>query len=293
VIYFHDISHQQAFEKDGYTLVNLLSEEEVQALRALYFSNKEAHLLVKDKMHSTSDTHNTDLILAVDAAIKDIVLPKAAKVLKEFDVLLGGFLVKEAGMGSETGFHQDPTLVDDPKYVSANIWISLQDTNFQNGNLQLVKGSHRMVDCLVVTPQFPVFYDSFRSILPQYATNVPVKAGQAIVLNNKLIHGASANQTDVERLAVVMAIKSKAAAWTFHYLEPGKDFTEIEKYAIDLQAFASLEKNQRPKNGTFLGKMHFSFPQISETAFLKFMHANYGTESIWNRLKRKVVQWKG
>lgn len=292
MIAFENIENQRQFEQDGYTVIDLLDPIQVGKLRSLYFSTKIAHAVVQEKMHSTSDTHNVDLILQMNEDIQRVVSPVLPKQLKSFDMLIAGFLVKEPGDGSETGFHQDPTLVDSMDFVSANIWIPLQDTNHENGNLRLVKGSHRLTDMLVVTPQFPTVHDLFNEQLVQYATEVPVKAGQAIILNNKLIHGASANQTEEERIAIVMAIKSQAASWSFHYMDPMTEVKQIEQFRIDTLSFAQMKKNQRPEHAEFIGYVDFDFPQLSYADFKIFMDKNYGTNSLFSRIKRKLAAWK-
>ena len=291
MIAFVNIENQRQFEQDGYTVIDLLDANQVEKLRSLYFSTKIAHAVVQEKMHSTSDTHNVDLILQMNEDIQRVVSPVLPKQLKSFDMLIAGFLVKEPGEGSETGFHQDPTLVDSMDFVSANIWIPLQDTNHENGNLRLVKGSHRLADMLVVTPQFPTVHDLFNEKLIEYATEVPVKAGQAIILNNKLIHGASTNQTDEERIAIVMAIKSQAASWSFHYMDPMAEVKQIEQFRIDTLSFASMKKNQRPEHAEFIGYIDFDFPQLSYADFKTFMDKNYGANSLFSRIKRKLAAW--
>lgn len=292
MINFSNIENQHQFERDGYTIIDLLEAEEVDALRAFYFENKANHLVVNDKMHSTSDTQNTSLILSVDKKIKKIIVPKLERALTEFDLLIGGFLVKEPGQGSATGFHQDPTLVDSLEHVSANVWIALQDTNHANGNLSVVKGSHRLGDMMVVTPIFPTIFRDFEKELKYFTTELPIKAGQAIILNNKLIHGASVNQTKEERLAIVLAIKSKSANWSFHYLDPEHKNSKIERFRIDLESFASLKKNNRPENGAFIEYIDFDFPRISFEEFKYFMHDNYGTNALFPKLKRIVAKWR-
>lgn len=286
MIYFHNIAKQNQFERDGYTIIDLLSIEKVNELKNFYFQNKAAHLAVKDKMHSTCDTNNLDLILKTDEQIQKLVLPEVEKHLSSFTPLFGSFLVKEAGKGSETGFHQDPTLVDKAAYVSANIWISLQDTFTKNGNLTVVKGSHRLGNILVATPKFPTIFEKFRDSIGLYATELPVKAGQAIVLNNKLIHGATPNLTNEERIATIIAVKSEAAAWSFFFMEKESDHKNIEKFTLNKTAFANLVKNKRPELGKFEGLVSHDFPQISFDEFKTFMHKNYQTESPFNKIKR-------
>ncbi|MEX2589029.1 MAG: phytanoyl-CoA dioxygenase family protein, partial [Chitinophagales bacterium] len=228
------------FIKDGYVKFDFLNNLQVQKLRDLYFDHKEEHLVVKNMMHSTTDTFNVDLILKLDEKIKNILVPKLSDILHEYDHILSTFMVKESGDNSQTSYHQDPTLVDSNEYMSANIWVALQDTNSENGNLCVVKGSHRITDCLVVTPDFPWFFNKFKDQIPEYSTEIPVKSGQAIIFDNKLIHGATPNHSGKERIAVVLPIKSKQAKWNFYYLEPGNPESKIERYAFDTKSFAEL-----------------------------------------------------
>lgn len=286
MIYFQNIAKQNQFEKDGYTIIDLLSIEKVNELKDFYFQNKAAHLAVKDKMHSTCDTNNLDLILKTDEQIQSLVVPEVEKHLSSFTPLFGSFLVKEAGKGSETGLHQDPTLVDKREYVSANIWIALQDTFTKNGNLSVVKGSHRLGDILVVTPKFPTVFENFQDKISAYVTEIPVKKGQAIILNNKLIHGATPNLTKEERIATILAVKSEKAVWSFYFMEKENNHQNIEKFTLNSAAFAHLVKNERPALGKLEGTITHDFPQISFEEFKAFMHENYQSESVVNRLKR-------
>lgn len=288
MIGFQDIKDQEIFRRDGYVVIDLLNAKEVEKLRELYFTNKEAHLGVDSRVRSTNDTENLELILMINEEISKIVNPCLGQVFNSFDQLIAGFLVKENKENSETGFHQDPTLVDRENTESANVWIALQDTNKHNGNLLLVKGSHRIVDSLVVVPDYPCYYQSFRSKIISYASSVPVRAGQAIILNNKLIHGAHINRSNEERIAVVMAIKSKEAKWVNHYLENGDISNAIEQYDIDTYSFANTIKNQRPFPKEHAREIHFDFPQVDFTEFKAFMQANYKTESVPNKVKRWI-----
>ncbi len=285
---FRDKNLQYLFERDGFVVTDLLNTAEVADLKAFYMERQAAHMSIADKMHSTNDTEKLDLILEVDYKLKEVILPKVDLLLESYDVLLGSYLVKEIGDGSETGFHQDPTMVDQQHYTSGNVWVALQDTDSHNGNLRVVKGSHRMIDTLIATPNCPVSYGSFRHRLLEFSTEIPVKAGQAIVLNHKMIHGATANHSNNERIAAIIAIKSKAAKWRFLYLEPGNSNNQIEDYRIDTQSFASLLKNQRPTHAEFVGYISHDFPQLTEKEFVRFMQTGKRSVGLGTRISSVI-----
>jgi hypothetical protein len=141
-----------------------------------------------------------------------------------------------------------------------------------------------MVDMLIATPDCPVSYGTFRHRLLEFSTEIPVKAGQAIFLNHKLIHGATANHSQEERIAAIVALKSKAAKWRFLYLEPGDPHDRIEAYRLDSRSFASLIKNQRPTEAEFLGHVSFDFPAMTEKEFVAFMRNNGHVTGLRSRV---------
>jgi hypothetical protein len=241
-------------------------------------------------MRSTCDIGSPELVLLINEKISEIVIPKLSIHLEDFDYILASFLVKESGENSGTNFHQDPTLVNDSKFISANLWIALQDTNNQNGNLLVVKGSHRVTDCLVVTPNFPTYFKKFEDVLPLFSTSLPVKKGQGIIFNNKLVHAATENHSGKDRIAVVMTIKSKEAEWSHYYLEPGNDFDKIERYEINTNSFAYFTKGKRPSHAIFKEHVFFDFKQLSFFGFKKFMLINY-PKTYFKYLYKKTLNF--
>lgn len=281
MIKFKDKALEAQFEKDGFVTFPLLSPEQVEQLRNLYFANRDRHLTHQGILHSTSDTNDYGLIGDIDRSITAIMKPAVDKVLLDYEPLIAGFLTKEKGEVSATEFHQDPTLVDETKFVSANVWVALQDTDSNNGNLRVVKGSHRMKPCIRATPDCPMVFQDVKEELIYFATEVPVKAGHAVLLNHQSIHGANHNHSGMERIAIAMAVKPKEAAWCFYFLEPGADFDKFEKFEIDSAAFASMVKYERPSKGRFLRYETHSFDKLTKVDLLRFMCSNY----LWEALK--------
>ncbi len=283
---FKDKNLTQKFNRDGYVKISLLDANEVAELNEFYQQKKSQHWIEQDILHSTCDTGNLDMIVDVNKKLQSIIIPKLEQILDPFDALLASFLVKESGEKNETGFHQDPTFVDESQYQSGNVWVSLQDCSGENGNLRVIKGSHRLLPILRVTPYYPPFYADFEQDLNAYATEVPVKAGEAVIFTHQLIHGATTNSFGKERIAAVMAIKSKLARWNFYYKEPENSFDKIEKYNIDFDSFSQLVKNERPEKGEFVEYVSYNFEKISYDHFKNFMHENYPTEMTFKKMKR-------
>ena len=279
---FIDPKLQKKFDEDGYVKFRLLTDEQADDLYRFYFDHQKEHAKATELYHSTSDTNDAELIAKVDAKLTDVLLPEIKKHLANFDVMICNYLVKDPGPGSDTILHQDPTFVDESQYFSGNVWVGLRDIGHENGNLFFLKGSNTWIKTLRVSPTCPSAYDEVRSMMPDYVTEVPVKKGEAILINHAVVHGATANLAKTPRVAAVMAIKSKGAQWMFHYLERGGAWDKIEQYAVTKHSFTNMEKGQRPPDSKLLGYVTHDFPMLSKEEFLKRAKKN---EGIFAKLK--------
>jgi ectoine hydroxylase-related dioxygenase (phytanoyl-CoA dioxygenase family) len=265
---FKDPELQYQFERDGYVKIKLLDRAKAKKLYNYYIDRQKDHDIIDGLYHSTTHTNNPDLILAVDDQIKSVLLSESDAFFQHYMPMMCTYITKQPGRGSETKLHQDPTFVDESKYVSANIWVALHDIDHDNGNLFFVKGTNRLIASLRVTPGCPTAYDGVKDLLEENLTEVPVYAGEAIVINHATIHGATPNLTAQPRVAAVMAIRSAASDWIYHYIQPDAPFDKIEKYSLDLHAFAHLKKDGQPEKENFLGYIQWHFPQISRRDFM-------------------------
>lgn len=265
---FKDPALQQHFEQYGYAVVKLLDETKTLELYNFYLQHQKEHDAIGSRYQATTHTNDPELILKTDEQIKAVLLPEVEKHFEQYEPMMCTYITKRPGEGSETRLHQDPTFVDETQYVSANIWVALHDINHQNGNLFFVKGTHRFMPSLRVTPNCPTAYDKVKDLLEQNLTEVPVKAGEAIIINHAVMHGATPNMSQGPRVAAVMAVRSKGSSWIYHYLEPGAPFDKIEKYGVNLQTFVTLHKDGRPSQAENLGYVSWHFPQMEREAFI-------------------------
>lgn len=268
---FKDTALQEKFDRDGFVKIKLLSAEKADKLYKYFIDQQDAHDVVDGLYHSTTHTNNPDLIRKVDQYLKSVVLPEADKIFQNYEAMMSTYITKQSGPGSDTKLHQDPTFVDEQQYVSANIWIALHDIGHQNGNLFFVPGTHRLINSLRVTPACPTAYDEVKDLLPKNLHEVPVKKGEAILINHALVHGATPNLAKGPRIAAVIAIRSAGADWIYHYLEKDAPYNQIEKYEVDLETFINLGKDARPTHAKLLGNVTWHFPQISRANFVEGM----------------------
>jgi ectoine hydroxylase-related dioxygenase (phytanoyl-CoA dioxygenase family) len=223
-MHFKNEKIQSDFETDGYCKIPLLSQEDVA--KCLKFA--EEHIL-------DQPIDNTDygMYVSLDEEkgkkykitefVKSVVAPKLHDHIVDFQIHLGGYLIKAPDKTTYTFPHQDWTFVDnETDAVSATIWISLYDIGPENGTLGFLKGSHKKLNHTigspspaVMTPAQGMETEIFRKL-----TFESVKAGEALVFNNKTIHAALPNSSDIYRTAIGIGITPKNSSLYHYFLDP-------------------------------------------------------------------------
>jgi len=286
---FQNPELRRQFERNGYAKIKLLDQAKAKLLYDYFIDHQKEHDVIHGLYHSTTHTNNPDLIKAIDMQLKSVLLPELKQHFQNYEPMMCTYITKQPGEGSETNIHQDPTFVDESKFVSANIWVALHDIDHHNGNMFFIKGTQRYIPSLRVTPSCPTAYDQVMDLLRENITEVPVRAGEAIVINHAVMHGATPNLSKGLRAAAVIAIRSAESDWIFHYWEPGTATDKIEKYSFDMETFLNLKKDSRPENGKRLGYIEWDFPQISRTDFIKILREETALLSPPSWIKKLYV----
>ncbi len=286
---FKNTQLQTQFDKDGFVKISLLTTENISALKTLfshYFPNPSADFF------SSSYENDFQLKKEISDEIGKIISQNLENVFTNFTWFGSAFLSKGNGARSEMPMHQDWTIVDETKYIALNIWTPLQDTNEENGTLEVITGSHKWHNTLRA-PTLPFYFDGFQNQLKQKLTVIPTLATEAVVLNQALIHYSKPNKTNETRIAITTGIKSKNAPMIFHYWN--KDIpNEIEQFkqADDfLLQFTDFHQAifKRPVIGESIGKLAFTKQQASEQEIINLLKNKEEKKGF----KNKLMQWLG
>lgn len=247
-ILFQDSSLQEQFDRDGYVVIPFLSKEEIVQLRdhyQQYFSERPAHF------YSSTFIEDVQRKAAIHQPIQHLLQPKVDHCFKDFQPLGSSFLVKPPGASGKMQVHQDWTVVDESRFCSLTVWIPLVDTTANNGAIRVLPGSHRFFDQLR-GPSIPVVYEQrYEEIWPQMDV-LEMKAGQAFIFNQALIHASNENRSDKDRIAVTYGLIPQAAQLRFYHLNEKK---KVEEYEVATDFFQYYtEIGQRPTLGQLVAE---------------------------------------
>ena len=242
---FKNTAQQDFFEKNGYLLLPALNQDDISQLRDLY-----SELGIKDEkgygFHVAMDNTDKYLVQKMVTKITDVVLPKVQEYLHETQLFTASFVVKEPNPQGVVPPHQDWSFVENEiDHCSVTCWIPLQDVTMDNGCMGVIKGSNNFFESHRPSPspqvETPLKKHMF-TIFP-FLELIEMKAGEALIFNNKTIHASPPNITNETRLAVGLGFTQKEAEIRHYYLKPGTNDTLL-KYKITPDFFLKYDNSQ-------------------------------------------------
>jgi ectoine hydroxylase-related dioxygenase (phytanoyl-CoA dioxygenase family) len=232
--FFSDDEHEASFKRYGYLTVALLNDDAITDLAALYDAafrcprrvvayarNLPYYISVFDE----DAAHKRE----VDARISARVEPRLRDLLVSYEVFYSNFMVKFPGDG-EIEAHQDLNFVDESVHSAFNMWCPLTDTDLRNGGLCVIPGSHKVFRTQR-GPNLPKALTEYNELLKRHAQLVPLKKGQAIIFDHRLVHCSPPNRTTRARVAIQSVLKPTEAPAIHYVFDPRS--RRVNAYRID------------------------------------------------------------
>lgn len=236
---FKEASHQEHFERDGFVKFPLLTPEDVERLRAIYheFSRPRELANTPYGVVVSLDLEELQAKRRTIELIRETVLPRADRYLRDWATHLGSFIVKLPDPEAFTLPHQDWTFVDSERlgdYFSLTMWIALGNYTPDEGSLGFVKGSHRFFANINCSPRPAAATPTqgLELLLGSYVSFPELRAGDALAFNNETIHASLPNRSDEPRIAVGIGFRPAEAALHHYFLKPGTR-DRLLKFAVD------------------------------------------------------------
>lgn len=199
---FKDDQLENQINKNGYVVVPVLNDQEVKEIKEIFDGldaavGEDFYLSIwSDNENYKNDTHQK---------IVKIVAPRVLPLLDNFKPVVSNFAVKYPGGKSGFDLHQGVNFVDETNgQRSITVWIPLQDVSPENGNMQIIRGTHKFFDQDVRSQHYQPPYSEIKPhIRKHYLENVPMKAGEAWIFTHRLLHCSPMNVTDKVRIATL------------------------------------------------------------------------------------------
>lgn len=261
---FQNAEIQKEFDKNGFVVVPIIDDFQLKSLENLF--NEMHPDLPQSGFFSSSYSSDKNYKTEVSNRILEILTLSYEKVFTDYQPFGASFLFKTPGENSELAAHQDWTIVDETKHYALNCWIPLTQITKENGPLMVMPGSHYDNFPTLRAPTIPFFFQNDDAFVTEQLIPVLPKLGEAIILNQSLIHYSPPNKSNSIRKALTAGVKSKGAPMWFHYLN--KENGKIEKYLMPEDFLISFENFyedifKKPK-GEFLENVDFDFQPLTQ-----------------------------
>jgi hypothetical protein len=179
--------------------------------------------------------------------------------------------------------HADWTYVNEDANTSISVWVPLTDTTIENGCLGVIPFSqhlsHRIRGPRILQWEYPCN----ELLIEKMGKLLPIKAGQAVIYNHRLLHFSPPNNTGETRLAVNLSLVPEGVQ-VIHYTVPeGQE--KIHKFEVDgFDFFIQYDNFQMPEKGKLVETIDISsVPLLNQRAedFIK----NFGRQNFVGRIR--------
>ncbi|MDX2000845.1 MAG: phytanoyl-CoA dioxygenase family protein [Chitinophagales bacterium] len=279
---FRDAKMQETFERMGYVTVDFLNAAEVEQMKNAYFELESIKGGMRKEYDVTFDTEheitydftftdsNPNYKQAVFDRITDLFMPIADQYLNNYQPIIANFINKNPSKG-EVPLHQNWAFVDEYKYTSVSVWCPLVDSNIHNGTLQMVDGSHKRF-APVRGPLIPWELEDLKdTIIKEYLVPMNIKAGQAVILDDSIIHYSALNNTNGLRLAIQLIMIPGNTHSIHYHLDSTGEKPMVRVYKVDKDFYMQFHPWLKPKDVEELEAFEYNPKRIDKATFDKML----------------------
>lgn len=281
---FKDDILEKEFRDQGYVLVNLLEDKEVRELQEFYSASPQEY----QEKYTTFASNDELYKRRVNDFLKKVIGEKAENFLSpNMKPFWGNYMYKAPSENTNMPLHVDWQYVEEPEFLSLNLWAPLVDTNSKNGALHVVPKSHHVVD-FPRGIDLPRYYEhNEQEIKDKYGKIILLKKGEAIIYDHRLLHYSLPNLSGESRLAVTLIYCPKEAETSIFYA----DNEGASKYRIEDEEVLLQTEYFKEFKG-FKSKQRVVLPSFESVNLLSKLDAYHrdNKPSFLQRIKRSLLK---
>ncbi len=263
-----DQSLKSTIEEEGFAVVPFLDEAALLELRAIY---EKEHAITSDEggMFYSLYSQNLDYRERVDKAVGGVMQPVLDQFFEKYKTVLNSFIIKIPGPKSGFLIHQDTTGLDERAYSSLSVWVPIWDIGPEDGAMCMVRRSHKMFyPYRGISFAFP--FEEIHGTVKQYLEPVYMKAGQAIIFDQRTLHASLPNTSGKNRVVVTSGLFPEEAKFQMCFREgpdaPVEIYRQADDFILKYPRFMH-DCRTRPIAGEKIGEVDFPIPMMTADEF--------------------------
>ncbi len=256
---FLDEQEEKEITQKGFLIKPLLSKEDVNKCLDIF---RESDKNINDEKYNTLEVDDYESRLKVHNEIKSVYKDQITKQLNGYRHLGYNFAAKKAYSKEHFPMHVDNNHCSREMYRGLNVWIPLVDVNKNNGGLYIVPKTHNLPYTLNGIGM-PFHFKRYKRYFLHKAHFVEMKAGDALMFDDRVVHGSLSNNTDEDRIAIITALIPEDAQFLLYMNYKGLQSNEMELFKANEDIFHRLKIGERPEGQESLGFFKFYTPKLS------------------------------
>jgi hypothetical protein len=266
---FLDPELEARFRHEGFVILDLLGPEDVDSLLQGYQAFRRQH--EHDGFTATVLLDDLAARRRAHEVVQEVLSRRVLSVFDDHRIAVASYAVKEASSQySHVGLHQDLTFVYEPRQAGVSLWSPLMEVNARNGWLGVAPRSH-VLNSHYREPCSLPYRDLIDIIEQQYLTYLPMRPGQVLLMDSRLIHGSPSNQTDQPRVVAAGVIVPRESQLLYCHRELGGDESVLEIWEVPPDFYLRHLIGRRPSEGRHVATVPRTFAALDAQQ----LHAHY------------------
>jgi len=290
-----DDALEAKFQREGYVVIPFMTKEEVDGLKQKYFETlphsggqiTASETGVADSRNITYDFTFIDKNVAYKREVFKIITEYFAlhveKWLADYKPIIANYIHKKGG-GGEVPLHQNYAFVDERKCTSVSIWLPLVDSTEENGTLQIVPGSHKRF-CEIRGPMVPWDLDDIKNeIINNFLVPLNTKAGNAVILDDSIVHYSAINKTNGLRLTIQLILIPEEFPSIQYRMNPEVSRDDVNILEVNHDFYMESTPWKEPEGAKKIGTLKYQHNPMSVDEFRKKLFARRFDEKELQRV---------
>ena len=238
MVMFRDASTQAEFDRTGFVVRRILGEDEVVEVRERLENVAAGRSFERNDCEDSYYNSMFEREPVFQARFRDAMAgafhPRLDAMLDDTRYFETSLLYKPP-RSRALNVHQHVPLTERPFEPAAFCWCALEDCDESSGTLLVVPGSHLLLRFIRTLQTDEFFLDYRDELTRRHAIPIPLRAGEAIMFENSLLHGSTPNTSERARPIVLTIVMHEGARhMLYHHDETGEavmidnDFDEIQ-----------------------------------------------------------------
>jgi ectoine hydroxylase-related dioxygenase (phytanoyl-CoA dioxygenase family) len=236
---FKNLQLQEELERNGIVKIPFLNAAQIEEMSSYIYDDTPV-ISVAQEFGFMGGVVINDIALKkeMDVRLRKMLNPICESYLENFKALVYTVLAKAPVDHSKLEVHQDWSVVDERKFCSLSLWIPLIDSTIENGTVHAIKGSHNTYTNIRGGSIPSIFEESMVNQLMPQMEPIEVKAGEALLFNQRLVHYSPKNNSGQTRVSLISSLVPEEADVLLYYQ---KDEHTTEVYKMDSDFFINYE----------------------------------------------------